>query len=811
MLGSSSNQYIRPDYLTPLPTTLDSKKSPLALLVQTCSQIGADTPNAKPIPQIGSKSKEKEPSKLSLNNNITKESSPPTNGPSNDEPAKITSIKSCFKPYELTSRDEAKEEQKRENRTPGSNISSVTSHSSSSASPVTIRTSRSSPSQHSTGVNGHREHDSPSPSTDNISSSKCGSSSESTPLPSSAIGSFCSVTNSIRASECSVSADPMKDGLGNSTYALASVYKPQMMLPNNLANCVGCTGPSPDSVASSFPASLMQGQNGYSPLKMGAFTPASMSSYYARIKTPTGSNVVPFCRDPLCTNCPSYGGMQGTQGSTCPSGCTQCKHDPSGLPASMLNPLLTPPGLYPSSPLLSSHGLPYVCNWINGGDTFCGKRYASPEELLQHLRTSHTSSFPGTITETALPLGLSLPTSMPGLGGCQLHYSTAPSLTSPAGLRRTYPTALDSLTASRYHPYKPTSMGAAPPLPPLAHPGLSPYYNPYMYSQRFGAAAPIKSFFAFMFRTFRRIVEREEEIDLGGRGAILRYFHLCPNRYWSMVVRKHQRNQCNATNKLNRLTRMTTRILTERLLLTEVGAPQKLHESRHPRIRLVKGKIILVQMIIHGNSSGHMHILLALLPLVMSAIFKFYHQMKRTLAADATLLSYFVALSGNFFAAVSSISNPLVQAVPSGAEAPKEDLKAGAPEAGAPEARGQLPLRRSCYGGCGGCGGCGGSFRWLTEQFGCTFGHGVDDLFRIGTEAQHHKSSGLQLIGQNFIIQQNSDHKDIAKTTCHASSFQDLIPSLGQNRKEAVISGRRELNTRKQGMAGRPHFPRFVA
>lgn len=410
-------------------------------------------------------------------------------GPNADEPAKISSIKSCFKPYELPSRDEPKEEQKRENRTPGSNISSVTSHSCSSTSPVTVRTSRSSPPQQS--PRGY-EKDSPSPS-DNISSSKCGSS-DSTPLPSSANGSF-SVVNNSRTSECSA-ADLMKDGLCSSTYPLPSVYKPPMMMPSNLvnANCVGCTGHSPLSseiaTSSSFPASLMGSQNGYSPLKMGAFSPASMSSYYARVKTPTGSTIVPFCRDPLCTNCPSYGGMQGTAGSTCPSGCTQCKHDPTGLSASVLNPLLTgltPPGLYPS-PLLSPHGLPYICSWIAGGETYCGKRFGTSDELLQHLRT-HTTNLSGAITETALPLGLSLPTSMPGLGGCHLHYSTAPSLTSPAGLRRTYPTALDSLTASRYHPYKPASFGVGPPLPPLPHPGLSPYYNPYMYAgQRFGAA-----------------------------------------------------------------------------------------------------------------------------------------------------------------------------------------------------------------------------------------------------------------------------------------------------------------------------------
>ncbi|XP_031366413.1 zinc finger protein Noc-like [Apis dorsata] len=48
MLTTGHNQYLQPDYLSPLPTTLDAKKSPLALLAQTCSQIGADSPT-KPL------------------------------------------------------------------------------------------------------------------------------------------------------------------------------------------------------------------------------------------------------------------------------------------------------------------------------------------------------------------------------------------------------------------------------------------------------------------------------------------------------------------------------------------------------------------------------------------------------------------------------------------------------------------------------------------------------------------------------------------------------------------------------------------
>lgn len=71
--SESGKQYLKPDYLSPLPESpTDSKQSPLALLAQTCSQIGADSPlmPSRPAPQAAA-------------------------------PAKKTSPKPAFKPYEL--------------------------------------------------------------------------------------------------------------------------------------------------------------------------------------------------------------------------------------------------------------------------------------------------------------------------------------------------------------------------------------------------------------------------------------------------------------------------------------------------------------------------------------------------------------------------------------------------------------------------------------------------------------------------------------------------------------------------------------
>ena len=140
--------------------------------------------------------------------------------------------------------------------------------------------------------------------------------------------------------------------------------------------------------------------------------------------------------------------------------------------------------LYPPPGLIGGSHHPYVCNWI-AGDSYCGKRFTSSEELLQHLR-GHTSSAESSLT---LP---------------PLH----PHPLLSAALPRGYPTPpLSPLSAARFHPYAKTPLSHLTPASPLSsaaasalsvaslsalspHP-LSAYYNPYsIYSRSLGATVP---------------------------------------------------------------------------------------------------------------------------------------------------------------------------------------------------------------------------------------------------------------------------------------------------------------------------------
>ena len=253
---------------------------------------------------------------------------------------------------------------------------------------------------------------------------------------------------------------------------------------------------------------------------------AALSPYtYARVKTTSGATtLVPICRDPYCTNCQIT--MQHsalTSGATCAAGCTQCTHEktlstplpPSsvasalsgGLGPSMMSGLGASSSLYPHAfgVLPGHHAMPYVCNWVAGAD-YCGKRFSTSEELLQHLRT-HTagSDVAASLAAMQYPGGLPGLSSMSPLtaAGCHSHYGAGtPGSLSPNSLRQAYgrmsPNTL--LAASRYHPYSKSPLSGLQASPAALQglqglPGapsaaaLGAYYSPYaaLYGQRLGA------------------------------------------------------------------------------------------------------------------------------------------------------------------------------------------------------------------------------------------------------------------------------------------------------------------------------------
>lgn len=213
---------------------------------------------------------------------------------------------------------------------------------------------------------------------------------------------------------------------------------------------------------------------------------------YARMKTSSGADtLVPVCRDPYCTGCQfnshflanssANGKIPTSTASSCPAGCTQCDHKPSASPYGPLGhtPVAAAYAHAQLAALAAASQLPYVCNWIAGDTAYCGKRFSTSDELLQHLR-SHTSVSAG---DAAAALSLLSPPGMP---------PTHPLLS------RTYPTPpLSPLATARYHPYgKPShflpSLSNLP-MPPHPHPasGLPPYFSPYsLYGgPRLGAAS----------------------------------------------------------------------------------------------------------------------------------------------------------------------------------------------------------------------------------------------------------------------------------------------------------------------------------
>ncbi|XP_053206295.1 uncharacterized protein DDB_G0271670-like [Panonychus citri] len=267
--------------------------------------------------------------------------------------------------------------------------------------------------------------------------------------------------------------------------------------PSKGSNCNGCLPPhqqsstphslTVDNVSKYVPYPSLSPYLGLPPPPPTGYDPASVAAVAAAVAGHCHSPSM--CRDPFCAGCrfnAAANVLGHHQVSACPAGCTQCSHVTSQMTTSMShqiaalqangylpgNAFYPPPphhqhqqhqhhqhhhpGNPPTSSANSPHatsaaaaaaaasnanGKPNICSWMIG-NTYCGKRFTSSEELHQHLR-NHTSSDP---------------TSVSALAFLGQYPHLDPMLTSPiAGLRRT---AFDPV--NRYHPYKSLTNNGSP-------------------------------------------------------------------------------------------------------------------------------------------------------------------------------------------------------------------------------------------------------------------------------------------------------------------------------------------------------------
>lgn len=452
---------------------MDAKNSPLALLAQTCSSIGVDAPNPKLVANM-----EKSAKHLQKSDSRDK-SSPGSQSSLSNSSSESHHPKSSFKPYESSLRD-------RSATTP----EDYRSHSASNHRIKTPKQMHLTQMQHQQQQQQNGRCDSnqsaasprSSPAVRKSSSSsiqqqpinleKCASPNERNHRAS------VTTKESSSASSRSTQESPLYSSskLADATKESAVSYpKTSSSIPTTTSASVppffGAYGPA----GLPYPMDLMAASALMSSPHHAMLKAATMNPYLYgnRMKLPgsNGSDSL-TCRDPFCTGCPLTPHPIGK----CPAGCTQCDHpnsSASSKSASSYAQQMSQAFAHAQlAALAAASQMPhYVCNWIAGDATYCGKRFSTSDELLQHLRT-HTSSMPESMLN---PATAGLPPTHPLF-------------------QRTYPTPpLSPLSSSRYHPYNKPSM-LPPTLPPslaglqgMPHPSLAPYFAPYaLYGPRLG-------------------------------------------------------------------------------------------------------------------------------------------------------------------------------------------------------------------------------------------------------------------------------------------------------------------------------------
>ncbi|XP_033921467.1 zinc finger protein 503 [Melopsittacus undulatus] len=530
MLTARTGHILHPEYLQPLPSTpvspieLDAKKSPLALLAQTCSQIG------KPDPSPSSKL-----------------SSVTSNGSGGDKdsksgPLKLSDIgvedKSSFKPY---SKPGAEKKEPGAGGCAGAPAAGVSAGEksgfrvpSATCQPFTPRTGspNSSASACSPGLlpaegkGGEDKKDSEGCGKSGSSGSEGGPGT--TSISHSRISVSCAGINvevnqhqestpgskpiaSDSASSCSsTTATSSTSVLGSGLVAPVSPYKPGqtvfplppagMSYPGTLAGAYAGYPPQflPHGVAlDPTKSSSLVGAQLAAASSLGCSKPAGSSPLAGA--SPPSVMTASLCRDPYCLSYHCASHLAGAAGASCAHDQALKSGYPLVYPTHPLHSVhssltgATPPSLaghplYPYGFMLPNDPQPHICNWVSANGP-CDKRFATSEELLSHLRT-HTA-FPGTDKLlSSYPSSSSLASAAAAAMACHMHIPTTGAPGSPGTLALRSPHHALGL-GSRYHPYSKSPLptpGAPVPVPAAT----GPYYSPYaLYGQRLTTASAL--------------------------------------------------------------------------------------------------------------------------------------------------------------------------------------------------------------------------------------------------------------------------------------------------------------------------------
>lgn len=494
MLTARAGHLLHPEYLQPLPSTpvspieLDAKKSPLALLAQTCSQIG------KPDPPSSSKL-----SSVTSNGSSDKESK--------SGPLKMSDIgaddKSSFKPYSKSSEKKVDSSgslsgDKTSFRVPSATCQPFTPRTGSPSSCTSVSPA---PAEGKAGDKEEKkECDSgkggPAEGGHRISGITSEGNQESTSGSKTVTSDSTSVTSSSSSSSVLSSGlvapvSPYKPGHtvfplppAGISYpgSLAGAYAgyPQPFLPPGMT--LDPTKSSSQLLSAQFAAagSLGCSKAGTSPLA-GASPPSLMSAS--------------LCRDPYCLSYHCTSHLSGASGANCGHDSVLKSGYPLMYPTHPLHgvhstaPSFSGHPLYPYGFILPNDPLPHVCNWVSANGP-CDKRFSSSEELLSHLRT-HTA-FAGTEKLiSGYPGSSSLANAAAAAAmACHMHIPPNGSPGSPSTLALRGPHHPLGLS-SRYHPYSKSPLptpGAPVPVPAAT----GPYYSPYaLYGQRLTTASAL--------------------------------------------------------------------------------------------------------------------------------------------------------------------------------------------------------------------------------------------------------------------------------------------------------------------------------